>query len=345
MNRTFERFFIVKAFILLIIALPASLFAQYGGLQNFSFLNMPADAYTCSLGGILVGSARNDAALFLNNPAQQDSLKSQQLKLNFSPLWAGSSASTVVYNRCLSEQSTGGLGLQYFNYGTFAGADASGNMEEAFKAAQFALTVGHARRINQISMGLNLKLAGSNIANYSSWAILADFGGLYRHPKVDLTLGLNIKNMGKAFNNFASGNDSAPLPFDVQIGGSFKPEHMPLRLNLTAHHLHEWNIANAQKLSTDFATGTTTEQDFSTVGKLFQHLVIGVEALVHKNVQINVGYNHLMRTELKDRNFNSLSGFSTGVLVQSSKLSLCAAVQSYQTAGALFQISATSFLR
>jgi hypothetical protein len=312
--------------------------AQYGGTFSYGFLRFPTCAHSTSLGGQLASSLRTDPALFLNNPSLQDSLDKQQLKLSFAPLWAQGNASTVVYNRKHQNQSNSGIALQYFNFGTFKGADATGSSTQNFGAAAYVLTMGHSRKINYTSLGINLKLAGSYIENYNSTALLFDIGGQFRHPKKDLAMGLVIKNLGMFFSNFSTTSNST-LPFDVQIGTSFKPEHMPLRFNINTHHLHQWRISNTFTTNTNLLTGSELRQSSSFVSKLFQHINIGIEALLSKSIQVNIGYNHLMRSELRSQQYSSLSGFSVGFLAKSQKRDLAFGYQNAQVQGGILQFS------
>ncbi|MES2794635.1 MAG: type IX secretion system protein PorQ [Bacteroidota bacterium] len=332
---TFEKKVI---FTITIAFLPFLSKGQYGGWASYSFLKGASDAFTTSLGGQQVSPISNDPSLYLNNPSLNDSIKKHYLKINFAPLWAGTSSSTISYGRKL--QSIGNLSasLQYINYGSFQGTDAAGNLTNVFNANDFALTIGHARKVNNISIGLNLKLVGSTIDTYSAYAILADFGGYFKHPKKEISYGLAIKNMGARLKNF-SAEDSQELPFDVQMGFTIRPEHMPFRFSINAHHLHQWNILIEKSAQIDLLSNQKTVEETTFAGKLASHLIFGIEAFAHKNFQINVGYNNLLRNELKFDNLFTMAGFSAGIMIKTKKLNVGIGSQGIHPARGLTQIS------
>jgi hypothetical protein len=312
--------------------------AQYGGWASYSFLKLPSDAFTTSVGGQSVAPISNDPSLYLNNPALNDSIKKQYLKINFAPLWAVTSSSTITYGKKFNKLGNISASLQYLNYGTFQGTDAAGNLTNSFNANDFALTIGHARKVNNISIGANLKFVGSSVDTYSAYAVLVDFGGYFKHPKKEISYGLAIKNMGARIKNFTQ-NDNQNLPFDVQMGFTIRPEQMPLRFSINAHHLHQWIITNDQTDEIDIINNQIISKNSSFANKLASHFVFGVEAFVHQNLQLNFGYNHLLRKELKFQNQFTFSGFSFGFLLKTKKMNFGVGRQGFHSAGGLTQFS------
>jgi hypothetical protein len=325
-------------YIIYLVLFPKLITAQFGGWNSFSFLKMPSDAYTTALGGQQVAPIVNDPSLFLNNPAINDSIKKHFIKINFAPLWAGTNTSTIVYGRNYKKYGNILVALQYINYGTFQGTDPAGNLTSTFTANDFAFTIGHSQKINNISIGANIKLAGSTIESYSAYAILVDFGGYFKHPTKDISYGLSIKNMGARIKNFYS-NDAPDLPFDVQMGFTIRPEQMPFRFSINAHHIHQWNIAINKPVSINIINNQIIDSSVSTADKIARHLVFGIETFVQKNIQLNLGYNQLLRKELKQQDISTLSGFSFGFLMKTKKLNFAFGHQGFNTAGGLNQFS------
>ena len=312
--------------------------AQYGGWASYSFLKLPSDAFTTSVGGQNVAPIQNEPSLFLNNPALNDSIKRQYLKINYAPLWAGTNSSTVSYGKYFEKIGNISASLQYLNYGSFQGTDASGNITDTFTANDFVFTIGHAKKVNNISIGINIKLVGSLISTYSAYALLADFGGYFKHPKKEISYGLVIKNMGARLKNYTV-NDKQTLPFDVQMGLSFRPEQMPLRFSINAHHIHQWEVTFEKPLNT-YIIGNQSNSGKNGFGnKLASHFILGAEAFVHPNLQLNLGYNHLLRQELKQQNKFTISGFSIGFLFKKKKMNFGVGHQGFQAAAGLTQIS------
>ncbi len=313
-------------------------YGQFGGWSSYTFLNMPSDAFTTSLGGQNIAAIKDDPSLFLNNPALNQIKNKQYLKINFVPLWAGSNSSTISYGKYFNKIGNISTALQYLNYGTFQGADAAGNLTSQFKASDFAFTIGHSQKVNNVSIGVNLKLVGSNIETYSALAMLTDFGGYFKHPKKEISYGLVIKNMGARLKNF-NNNDAQSLPFDVQMGASFRAEQMPIRFSITAHHIHQWDILIDQAKERNIINNQIIEQKNGFGNKLASHVIIGFEALISENFQINFGYNHLLRQELKLENQFTLAGFSTGFLMKTKKLNFSVGSQGFHPTRGLTQFS------
>src|SRR5690606_30809834 len=98
------------------------------------------------------------------------------------------------------------------------------------------------RTMGVFTLGANLKFAQSYLDSYTASAVLLDIGGIYAHPEKDFTVGMVIKNFGVVVKDYTEGSGSN-LPFDVQIGTTFKPQYMPFRFSLTAYNLTRGDIA------------------------------------------------------------------------------------------------------
>ena len=210
-------------------------------------------------------------------------------------------------------RGTWGGGIQYLSYGTLTQTDDLGNTIGEFRAADYALSVGYGNTIQNITIGGTLKMVGSALESYRLWGLALDWGATFKHPKRDLTAGFVVKNLGFLRQNYAGG-DAPPLPFDVRIGLTFKPEYMPLRFSLTAHHLNAFDqVYNDPALFFDFDNnGNRIARKIAVPEKLLRHLTAGAEILLHPDFRLLVGYDHLLRQELRLREAGSLSGISFG---------------------------------
>ena len=189
------------ALILLLITGSRSIAQPLGGQRIFSFLNLPTHARVAALGGQVVTATRPDAPYFLNNPALADSLPDNQLSINLMPYLAAAKYYTLHYGLPLKSRgpvrrSGWAAGLQYLSYGQFEMTDPAGNTLGTFTANDYALSLTHARTEGNFTLGAALKAVGSSIETYSAFGVLADFGGVWRHPKRELTVGLVAKNAG-----------------------------------------------------------------------------------------------------------------------------------------------------
>ncbi len=89
--------------------------------------------------------------------------------------------------------------------------------------------------------GVNLKFASSGIESYRASALLFDIGGLFEHPEKELAIGMTFKNVGFFLSDYTSTANSE-VPFDIHLGVTFKPEHMPVRFSLTSYNLYQGDL-------------------------------------------------------------------------------------------------------
>ena len=306
-----------------------------GGQRVFSFLDLPTHARVAALGGQVASAVSPDGAYHLNNPALADSVKKNDLSISLMPYLAAAKYYTLQYGLPIKNRSgKWAMGLQYLSYGQFDLTDPAGNTLGTFTANDYALSLTHARTEGNFTLGATLKAVGSSIETYSAFGILADLGGVWRHPKRELTFGLVAKNVGYLLKNY--GPAQATLPFDLQAGVTLKPEHAPVRLTLTAHHLQRFDISyNDPNLNIRYdLSGNPIQQTTSLTEKIARHLSVGAELLVSRNVHLLVGYNHQKRQEGKLTTGGGGAGISFGASVQAKGFQLTyARFSSVPTAG------------
>ncbi len=295
MKTHFVSLFLVFLYPFLTVAQPL------GGQRVFSFLDLPTHARVAALGGQVATATSPDGAYYLNNPALADSSKANQLSISLMPYLAAAKYYTLHYGLPVKSNSSGhwAVGLQYLTYGQFTLTDPAGNTLGTFQANDYAISLTHARTEGNFTLGATIKAVGSSIETYSAFGILADLGGVWRHPKKDLTFGLVAKNVGYLLKNY--GPLDADLPFDLQAGVTLKPQHAPIRLTLTAHHLQRFDISyNDPNLNVRYdLSGNPIPVVIGTGEKIARHLSIGAELLISRNVHLLVGYNHQKRAEGK----------------------------------------------
>ena len=302
--------------------------AQLGGRKSFQFVNLPPTARAAALGGVNVTGWDQDVQMFLSNPALLDSLTDHHMGLTYQSLVADISYGTLSYVRDFSKKGIWGFGIQYLNYGDFQGFDPAGTPTGDFKGSEFMAVAAFAKPLGPIQLGADLKIVHSGLAGYSATALLMDIGGIFRHPEQDLTFGLTFRNLGVLLTDFTETSDSE-LPFDVQLGVTFKPRHMPFRLSLTGYNL---GLAN-EKLFNPTGTGEGEESEVTGVDRIMRHMAVGAEVLVHSNFNLRFGYNHLVRQELRLAEASGGAGFSFGFLLRIRSFELAYTRSIYHTGG------------
>ena len=307
---------------------------QIGGNNSFTFLNIPSNPTISALGGINVSKTQRDSNAFLQNPALLDTSENNLLGVNFLPYLGGVKYSSIAFVKSFKKQPFG-IAVQNMSYGNFQQTDATGNILGKFSANDVAITLSHAHRQGNITFGGNLKFVNSIIESYTSSAILLDFGGVFKHPKNDLSFGIALKNIGIRLRNFTP-NDNPDLPLDVQMGISFKPKYMPVRFSITGHHLYKYDITYLDKsIVKKDLSGNIIENKINPIDNIGRHFVIGAELLLSKNFNILLGYNHLRNRELSQQNMSGFSGFSVGFLFKTKFMDLSYSCAGYNTAGNL----------
>ncbi|RSK45721.1 type IX secretion system protein PorQ [Hymenobacter perfusus] len=319
---------------LLLLGLVPAVQAQIGGQQAFSFLNLPTSAKLAGLGGANVSARDADGTMLYGNPALLNSEMDGRLALGYVDYLADIKQSTAAYVFNTQKAGRFGVGLTYLSYGNFEQFDVAGNSLGQFSVNEYALSVADSYTTGVFTIGGTLKLAGSGIAGNHSFAALADVGGLFKHPDQDFTVGLVVRNAGIQFKPY-DGADREPMPLDVQLGTSFKPEHLPLRFSFTAHHLQQLDIVYLdpnQRGQLD-ENGEEVKPKKSLGDKIARHFVVGGELLLSKNLNVRVGYNHLQRRELRLENTSGGAGFSFGVMLRVSQFQLDYTHAGYHASG------------
>lgn len=298
-----------------------ALSAQAQQNQTFKALMLPGNARTAASGGHNVALSHQDVNMLTDNPALMTQAVHQHAALNFYNYYAGITYSSLNYAHKLGANGTVGGGLQYLNYGTMPAYDASGMESGEFSAADYALTTAYSHQKGNFRLGVSMKYAVAAYGRHQAHLLAADLGGVFQHPEKDLTVGLAFKNIGWVAKDFTASAQSAS-PFDVQAGLAFKPEFMPFRFNFTAYRLTDWRSKQQEEKSASDYTGD-----------VLAHLSIGTEVLLHKNLNLRVGYNHQHRRELRLAQRAGGAGLSFGFLLKVKKFDLAYSRSVYHAAG------------
>lgn len=277
--------------------------AQIGGTRGFEFLQLPMHARLAALGGVNVSLADRDINFFHNNPALAgDTLDgSASAGYQFYVADVGNALFSYAHNFKKAGQFI--AGIQHTRYGRIQGFDETGMATLDYPSGETAVLIGKTHQIGNFRLGATIKAVFSSIAGYSANAVMLDLGGIFKHPNEDLTFGLTLKNMGFILSEY-TGTSTSRLPFDVQAGVTLKPEYMPLRFSITAYHL-----VRSDLLATDIANNMEKP---SLMKRIFSHVNVGAEILLHRNVNAMVGYNYLLHHALITQTGGSGAGICFG---------------------------------
>ena len=288
----------------ILIALPLHLIAQIGGQLDYQALTLTSNPRAAALAGSAISLGDGDLSQFFDNPATLDSTAAGDVFLNINPYFADINVYSLAYSFDLKKMKRLAIGMQYLNLGSFQMTDETGTVLGTFSAADYVVSVGKSHQLGPLVLGANLKVASSSVDIYSTTAVLADIGGLFRVNK-NWSVAMVLKNMGATV---AHSNISRPmLPFDVRIGTSFKPEYMPLRFTVTTTNLVDRNFNTEEQ---------TTGRSNNTIDMVLKRMNLGAELLLSDNFQVLFGYNHKRKQELRLQTLGGGAGFSFGLMAR-----------------------------
>lgn len=296
-------------------------YAQVGGLNSFESLSLNENARVLSVGGENVSTSDYDVNSILYNPASLNEDMIGGISLNYLPFYADVKKISALGVFETEKTGSFGFGIQYLSFGKFEERDINGVPLGEFNSGDIALTLTKSHELGPITVGANLKFVSSQIANYNASAVVLDLGGMFKHPKHQLEFGMVIKNLGFVLNDYTDERKSS-VPLNVQLGGSYKPEHMPVRFSITANNL---NIKDVQYLDPNRdiivqPDGEKTAEEKKFSEQLFRRLVFGAEFILSDNFNLRMGYNHQRRKELRIDEKSGGAGFSFGAMVKIKKI-------------------------
>ncbi|MEO5570250.1 MAG: type IX secretion system protein PorQ [Bacteroidia bacterium] len=319
--------------------------AQTGGNNTYEFLNLSTSARVAAMGGNILSVRDNDLNLAIQNPAVMDSTMSKALVLNYVPYFADIKYGYVAYAQDYKNIGTFSAGIHYVDYGTFMSADNTGYRDETtFGASEYSFNLAYAREVyTRVRTGITLKTIYSSLEQFTSFGLAADLGIIYNNVNNNFGIAVTIKNIGAQLTTYIPGNNE-PIPFEIQLGTSYRLPKAPLRLSLTLQHLEKPDLTYINTNTnnqTDPITGEVTEQKISLFEKIARHAIIGGEILITQNFNLRVGYNYMRRKDLSIDTHTGTSGFSGGFGFRISKFHFSYGRAVYHLAGGsnLFSIT------
>lgn len=312
-------------------------FAQKGGTQAFSFLNLPNSARVAALGYNFVAIDDNDLSVTLNNPSLINSNMHNDISLNFVDNYSDINYGFVTYSRTFEKLGSFTSSIQYIDYGKFIRTDETGEENGNFTSNEIAPVIGWGRRLDSsFSIGANIKGVYSTFETFSSFGLAVDVAGSYFRPSKGFVLSLMARNIGMQLTNYNPGVKE-PLPLEIQLGLSKKLKHLPFRYSLLLTNLQKWDLTYTDPADDNIDPFTGELKKESKVGdfadKAMRHVVIGGEFVPSKNFSVRFGYNYQRRQEMKLESKKSTVGFSWGFGFRVSRFNLSYARSAYHISG------------
>lgn len=279
---------LVSLFIICLSAGYSKVYSQE--TKAYNFLNLHADARSSSLAGSFI-SMENDVNSIFYNPAGLSTLKNTQASVGFFKYLVDINSGNAAYSQKYKDMGYIGAGIKYMNYGSMPKYDEQFNEVGTFSASDLAFYVGFANRFtDNLNYGVNLKFIYSNIDEYSSTAVAADFGLLYSLPEKTFNVGISLLNAGAQLSQYIDTKEQ--LPLNLRFGASKKLDYLPLTVNVALNNLN-----------------VDQENFFDR----FKNFTIGGEFNMSENVNLRIGYDNQQRQDLKTGSGIGLGGFSAGL--------------------------------
>jgi hypothetical protein len=327
-------------FVFTLLSLSFGSYAQMGGNNTFEFLNLPISARVSALGGNLLTAKDGDLNVALVNPSLLTDSMDNNVTLSYINYFMDVNYGYAAYAKKFKKLGVFSAGIQYLDYGKFIRADEIGIQDGTFSANEMSLNISYARSIldSNLTVGATLKTIYSHLESYTATGSALDFGATYARPKKGWAAAVVIKNVGRQWKTYAGHKEK--LPFEIQVGLSLKPKHVPFRLSLVYENVEKWDLTYVDPanppLTEDPLTGEPIKQNkYKIAGdKLMRHLVIGGEFIITKNFFLRGGYNYQHRKELKVPVKRGMTGFSFGFGFRVYKFHFSYARAVYHLAGA-----------
>lgn len=205
------------ALFILAQAVSAQAGSKQKGTSAANFLKIDPGARSASMAGTFTGMADDVFSLYYN-PAGLTSLKNPQMAASHLAYFQGIDFNYLAFATPLRGENHA-LGFSVTSLGVDGLQKRSGdtdNPESEFKAADYAYQASYARKMGNLSLGINAKAIQETIDSVDASAYAADLGLLLRRPGSTIrSVGVAVKNLGSEI-KFREVGD--PLPAVGTVG-------------------------------------------------------------------------------------------------------------------------------
>ena len=293
--------------------------AQLGGNTSFRVLDIPNSARVSALGGNMIAVQDGDLNLGIFNPSLLNSEVGRQVALSYLPYFEGINIGYASYGHHSDSLGITFAGtVQYVDYGSFMRTDETGVEMGQFSAGEYLVQVGAGMPMDSLfSIGANVKFISSVLDTYNSTAWAVDLGGVFEKRSMGLTIGAVLKNIGYQSSPFTEQREK--LPFQVQVGTTYRFKHAPFRLGLMFEQLQQWDLTYEDPNAVtqiDPTTGEVIEERVTGFHKAMLHVVPSAEILLGRNFMLRLAYNYRRRHEMVLPDKPAATGLSFGLGVK-----------------------------
>ena len=297
---------------------------------TYNFLNMTSSARVAALGGTIlpISSWGIDIQAATSNPSLINSAMNTSLALSYVDYYHDINFGAIQFGKTFSKIGSFVASVQYNDYGDFYYSDETGILESTmFSVSDYVINIGWGRHLSkQLSIGANLKFAGLQHENNSSFAIATDIAATYINNS-NWVFSVVARNIGSELsNNYQSWRNE--LPFSMLLGASKKLEHLPLTFIFVYDNLQKWDLGYDDPLDLennyDPMTGTMKKKSKidAFADNFFRHMVVAGELNLGKNLVLRVGYNYGLRKNMISPTKKGAVGLSYGIGINVYKFTI-----------------------
>lgn len=291
--------------------------AQIGGTGVMPIMNLPLHARTMAWGGYMLAQPLSDVQYALDNPALLNSSLHGQYGASYGTVIPGVKIGGAGYAYSLKGGHNVSFHAQYLDYGEMKSFDAGGNSLGMITANEMKFLLGYSKEFDsRLVLGAQSGFTYAVLGPFVSTAAMLNLGAHYSRTDSGVHFGLSVKNIGMQLISYR-GADKEPLPFQVLLGASYKPLHMPFRFHIALHSLQQFlGLTYNQYLESNTWTLGNENLGIPEAGlaeKITRHLALGGELTMGKHLGILIGYNHQRRMEMAPEIRGGLAGFGWGI--------------------------------
>lgn len=295
---------------------------------TYSFLNYTSSARVAALGGTILPVVGTDIQTVTSNPSIINQGMNNMMSLSYVDYYNDINIGSFQYGRTFEKIGSFVATLQYNDYGDFLYTDETGFHDGSnFSPSDYIINFGWGRQLNErFSIGANLKFAGLQYENNSSFALAVDVAATYV-TKTNWVFSLVSRNIGiELYNNYQSYRNE--LPFALQAGASKKLEHLPLTFIVVYDNIQKWDLSYDDPLDLennyDPMTGEIKQKNKMDkfAKNLFSHIVVAGELNLGKNLSLRLGYNYGLRQNMKSPTKKGAVGLSYGLSINVYKFNI-----------------------
>lgn len=301
--------------------------AQSNTSSIFRFLDVTPTARTAGLGGNHVGLYDADFSLLHINPAYLSSANSGSISASYLNFFsdANMALTSGAYN--FEKAGTFAAAIRYVGYGEFNQWDENGKSLGTFNPGDLAITGAYSLEvIDNLRAGASMDFIHASYAQFKSSAVAFSGGVFYQDTSSHFSAGISIRNVGAQITTFE--DEREPLPLDISVGVTKKPEAFPFQLSLTLKKLNDWDLR---------VVGETEKP--SMVDNAFRHVIFGGETYFGENVSVRLGYDHYLHEQTQTGQDFDLAGVAFGIGFKVKTIAIDISRSSYSRLGGITRLS------